>query len=346
VRTDSFRYELPSDRIAQTPTEPRDKAKLLDARTGVDHVVRALPELLKPGDLVVVNDTKVRAARLRGKRVPSGGEIEILLLDRFTAAGWTALVKPARRLRAGDVVEFPGLSATLTRAPQDGMIVIVLTSTEGRDIEEVISEVGEMPLPPYIHTRLENPDRYQTTYAKTVGSAAAPTAGLHLSNEVFEGLEDRNIGLASIELRVGVGTFRTISDESIETHQMHDEWTSVSTDTVEAVNSTKASGGRIVAIGTTVVRALETGATSVGLGTWEGQTDLYITPGYRFEIVDLLMTNFHVPGSSLLVMIAAFMGDAWRDVYKMALSRDYRFLSFGDAMLAELDAGAWMSEHV
>ncbi len=336
-----FRYDLPSHRIAQTPTEPRHRARLLDARTNADHVVQALPELLEPGDLVVVNNTKVRAARLRGTRVPSGGEIEMLLLDRTGGDRWTALAKPSRRLTAGDVVEFRGLRAKLTRAPQDGMVTIVLTSTDGRDIEEVVAEVGEMPLPPYIHAGLEDPDRYQTTYAKTVGSAAAPTAGLHLNETVFTGLRDRQIALVSIELRVGLGTFRAISTESIETHQMHSEWISVSAETAEAINSTKAAGGRIVAIGTTVVRALETCATSSGLDARQGPTDLYITPGYRFEIVDLLMTNFHVPGSSLLVLVAAFMGEAWRDLYTTALSRDYRFLSFGDAMLAELDREAW-----
>lgn len=335
MRTDSFVYDLPEDRIAQTPIEPRDAARLLDVRTMTDHVVADLPDLLAPGDLLVVNDTKVRAARLHGRRRDTGGAVEVLLLDHLATGSWSALVRPARRLRAGLIVEAGPLEATLRTDPREGIVELDLSAGDGADVEAAIAAVGEVPLPPYIHTALANPERYQTTYARTVGSAAAPTAGLHLTERVFTRLAERDIGVASVELRVGLGTFRPISTETIDEHEMHAEWISVPQATVERVTATRRAGGRVVAVGTTVVRALESAARSGELAPWSGHTDLYITPGYRFRVVDLLMTNFHVPGSSLLVLVAALAGDRWRDAYAAALGRGYRFLSFGDAMLLE-----------
>ncbi len=335
MRTEAFHYDLPAERIAQTPMDPRDGARLLDGRTMMDGVVRDLPDLLEAGDLVVVNDTRVRAARLRGRRVPTGGSIELLLLERIRADEWTALVKPARRLGVGDDIDLGGLAATVLSRPDRGVVTVALRAVGGGDIEEAIEGVGEMPLPPYIHTPLGDPDRYQTTFAAKVGSAAAPTAGLHLTNDVFAGLAARQIRVATVELAVGLDTFRPITTDTIEAHEMHSERISMSTQAADEINATKQAGGRVVAIGTTVVRTLEACATGARVAPFQGRTDLYITPGYRFRTVDLMMTNFHVPGSSLLVMVAAFIGDEWRELYRTALERGYRFLSFGDAMLLE-----------
>jgi len=335
VRTDSFRYELPDDRIAQTPVEPRDSARLLDVRSMTDHRVADLPSLLEPGDLVVVNESRVRAARLRAHREGTGGAVELLVLERLGDDRWSALVRPARRLRAGSVVRCGPLIATLRGDPVDGLVELTLATDSGDDVEAVIAEVGHMPLPPYIHERLADPERYQTVYAAVVGSAAAPTAGLHLTPELFSALAARQIGVAAVELRVGLGTFRPITVESIAEHDMHAEWISVGRETVDVISEVRSRGGRVVAVGTTVVRALESAAAGGQLRPTEGHTNLYITPGHRFNAVDLLMTNFHIPGSSLLVMVAAFAGERWREAYAAALTRGYRFLSFGDAMLLE-----------
>ena len=333
MKTSEFVYELPQRLIAQTPVEPRDSARLIRASDLSDWTIRDLPSLLKPGDLVVVNETRVRAARLRGRRAETGGAVELLLLGRI-GDRWEALVKPARRLKVGTVIEFARLSARLETDPVDGKTVVSLDSGAG-SIEDVIAEEGEMPMPPYIHETLGDAERYQTVFSQRVGSAAAPTAGLHFTTALFDDLAGLGVDVARVELQVGLDTFRPITVDNIADHEMHSEWISVSPDTVEAVECTKAAGGRVVAIGTTTVRALESAAASGTLATFEGATRLYITPGYRFRVVDTLMTNFHVPGSSLLVMVAAFAGDRWRDVYQAAIERNYRFLSFGDAMLFE-----------
>lgn len=336
MRTERFRYDLPEELIAQHPIEPRDAARLLVGSDLTDRLVADLPELLQPGDLVVVNDTRVRAARLRGRRDPTGGAVELLLLEERGERVWRGLVKPARRLRAGDRLEFGQLSARLLTDPVDGLVDVRLESEIGGDIEDVIAEVGSIPLPPYIRAELEDPERYQTTYAARVGSAAAPTAGLHLTSGVLAGLAGRGIGVARVELRVGLDTFRPITTERIEDHEMHSEWISLPAETAAAIERTRRSGGRIVAIGTTVVRTLEARADGGGgVIPGEGTTDLFITPGYGFGVVDVLMTNFHIPGSSLLVLVAAFVGERWRDIYEAAVARRYRFLSFGDAMLVE-----------
>lgn len=331
MRTEDFSYDLPDERIAQTPIEPRDAALLLRASDLSDWTVADLPSLLDPGDVVVVNETRVRAARLRGRRQETGGAVELLLLSG-DGDRWQAMVRPARRLRAGAVIEFGRLSARLLDDPVDGIATVALDAAGG-SIEDVIGEVGHMPLPPYIHEPLTDPERYQTVFGRRVGSAAAPTAGLHLTESVFEGLAAREIAVGRVELQVGLDTFRPITSETIDDHEMHSEWISVSAETVDLVTNARDQGGRVIAIGTTVVRALESAAASGELGPVEGPTRLYITPGYRFQVVDRLLTNFHIPGSSLLVLVAAFAGDRWRDVYATALERPYRFLSFGDACL-------------
>jgi len=333
MKTSDFLYDLPDDRIAQVPVEPRDAARLLVADTMEDRVFRDLPDLLDPGDLLVINRTRVRRARLIGRKVPTGGRVELLLLAPFGDGTWEALVRPARRLRAGTVIGIGGMVATLVDDPHEGVARIELEAGAG-DLEEEIEDLGEMPLPPYIHARPADPQRYQTVYADRIGSAAAPTAGLHFTPEVLERIEGRGVRTASVDLEIGVDTFRPISGERVEDHVMHTERFEIPQQTAEAVDAARRRRGRVVAVGTTVVRALESAATGEGgVAARRGSTDLFITPGFRFRVVDVLVTNFHVPGSSLVVLVAAFMGDRWREAYRVALERGYRFLSFGDAMM-------------
>ena len=288
-----------------------------------------LADLLEPGDLLVVNNTKVRAARLIGKRVETGGRIELLLLERRDDGQWMALAKPARRLRPGVVIEFEGLTANVQTYPSAGLVQV---SLDAQDEELAIAAAGEMPLPPYFTGQLSDPDRYQTLYADVPGSAAAPTAGLHFTNEVMVGLAEKGIEVASVDLHVSLDTFRPMTEEVVEDHQIHSEWCSVPEETAHAI----ADSERVIAVGTTVVRTLESFADHHG-GVASGvrRTDIFITPGYEFRVVDGLITNFHMPSSTLLVLLAGFMGDRWRLAYQSALDRGYRFLSFGDAMFAE-----------
>jgi len=341
LKTADFSYHLPSELIAQSPVEPRDSARLLRASDLSDWTVRDLPMLLKPGDLIVVNETRVRAARLIGRRDPTGGRVELLLLGR-DGDRWKALMKPSRRIRAASVIRIGSLVATVRTDPAEGMVELTLEAeaggSAGRDVEEVIARVGQVPLPPYIHRNIDDPERYQTVFGRNVGSAAAPTAGLHLTDRTLDGLKERGIGLARVELQIGLDTFRPINVADVTDHVMHSEWIDVPGSTVRQIEEARTAGGRIVAIGTTVVRALETACAGGGMAPYRGSTRLYITPGYRFGAVDVLITNFHMPSSSLLVLVAAFLGEAWRDVYGTALARNYRFLSFGDAMLLERSA--------
>lgn len=331
MRTEDFRYHLPEAAIAQSAIEPRDSARLLDTRDLGDHRFSGLPGLLEPGDLVVVNRTRVRRARLHGTK-PTGGAVEVLVLAPLGDGTWEALVRPARRLREGSEIVVPGATLEVTGAPRDG-VVRIRASTGS--LEAAMAQAGEVPLPPYFHGTLADPERYQTVFADREGSAAAPTAGLHFTAAVSEGLAARGIPIVALELDIGLDTFRPIATAAVADHRMHRERFRVPPPVVEAVADTRRRGGRVVAIGTTVVRALEAAAGDGELRAAEGDTDLFITPGYRFRVVDLLVTNFHVPGSTLLVLIAAFMGPRWREAYATALSRGYRFLSFGDAMLAE-----------
>ncbi len=334
MKTSDFAYELAESAIAQTPIEPRDAARLLVADSLVDRRFRELPDLLSPGDLVIVNQTRVRRARILGRKAGTGGRAEILLLAPLGDGTWEALVRPARRLRAGAVIEAGSITATLRTDPSEGTARVLL-ETDGSDPEQAIEDAGDIPLPPYIRSPISNPDRYQTVYARTLGSAAAPTAGLHFTPAVIDGLADRGVEMAVVELDIGLDTFRPISTEAVEDHRMHTESYRIPAETADAVAAARRRGGRVVAIGTTVVRTLESAARPGGLvEATAGSTDLFITPGYRFAVVDLLVTNFHVPGSSLVVLVAAFMGPRWKEAYAAALARGYRFLSFGDAMMA------------
>jgi S-adenosylmethionine:tRNA ribosyltransferase-isomerase len=330
MRRDDFEYELPDDLIAQTPVEPRDSARLLVDRGSsapTDHRVAELPELLRDGDLLVVNTTKVIPARLHLAR-HSGGAVEVLLLEPVDGArrSWEALVRPARKLRAGErlvvggreVVEVQGRSTS-----GDTMIVDLLGEA---DPVVQLQELGEMPLPPYIRERLVDQNRYQTVYAEQPGSAAAPTAGLHLTERIFADLAGRGVQRADVELVVGLDTFRPIATVEVSDHRMHTERYRVPDATAEACRQAR----RVVAVGTTAVRALESAAAT---GRTEGRTDLFIRRPFDWQVVDVMMTNFHLPGTTLLVMIDAFVGERWRRLYSTAIERQYRFLSFGDAML-------------
>jgi S-adenosylmethionine:tRNA ribosyltransferase-isomerase len=333
MRVEDFEYPLPDSAIAQEAIEPRHDSRLLDTRDMSDHRFLDLPSMLRPGDLVVINETRVRAARLAGRRLDTGGSIEVLLLEARPDGLWEALARPSRRLRPGIVIEIEGLRVTIVDGPDKGMVVVDI---EARDVEAAIANAGNVPLPPYFQGTLDDPDRYQTMFARRIGSAAAPTAGLHFTEEVANRLRQREIEIAAVDLHVGIDTFRPIATESIEEHVMHSEWCSIPQSTAAAVDSARARGGRVVAIGTTVVRTLESFADRAGtVAAGERETNLFITPGVEFRVVDALVTNFHVPGSTLVVLVAAFMGDRWREAYRIALERGYRFLSFGDAMLAE-----------
>ena len=306
MRVEDFTYELPESAIAQEAIEPRDSARLLDTRDMSDHHFTDLPDLLQSGDLMVVNDTKVRAARLVGHRSETGGQVELLVLGARPDGLWECLARPSRRLRPGIRIEFDGLSAEITAGPEEGLVVV---DFEAPDVEAAIEAAGEVPLPPYFHGELDDPARYQTMFASVPGSSAAPTAGLHFTDRVIEGLRDRGIETATVDLHVGVDTFRPIATENIEDHKMHNEWCSIPEATAAAIATVQERGGRVVAIGTTTVRTLESLGNDDGTVT-EGatDTDLFLKPGSRFRVVDALVTNFHVPESTLIVLLAGFMG--------------------------------------
>jgi S-adenosylmethionine:tRNA ribosyltransferase-isomerase len=352
-----FDYPLPEAAIAQTPVEPRDSARLL-VDGGPDGApqhrrVADLPELLGPGDLLVVNDTRVRPARLHLVKT-SGGAVEVLLLDRRPDGTWEALVKPSRRVAPGTVLHTPdGQPAvtvgedlggrrlvTLVDAPVEPSIGGLVGApaggpddvdapvdpSDGDNEPALLATYGEVPLPPYIHEPLADPERYQTVFARRTGSVAAPTAGLHLTDDVLDRCRERGVRIERVELQVGLGTFRPIATDVVEHHHMHAERYRVPPEVMVAA----AEATRVVAVGTTVVRSLESAAAT---GRCEGSTELFIRGDHDWRVVDLLLTNFHVPRSSLLVLVDAFVGPRWRRLYEEALAEGYRFLSFGDAML-------------
>lgn len=338
MRTDDFDYRLPHELIAQHPA-PRGSSRLfaIDREGAERHGrFRDLPSLLAPGDLVVVNDSRVLPARLFAT-TEAGGRVEVLLLEPEGELDWIVLARPARKLRPGRRLALPlGIELECRERLTDGKLRVRLS----RPIEDELDEIGHVPLPPYIR-RADNAadrERYQTIFARSSGSVAAPTAGLHFSDEVVEELASRGIGLARVTLHVGLGTFRPVSVGDLRQHRMDAERYEIPAETAAAIRATRRAGGRVLAVGTTVVRTLEAAALAAADDTpsGAGRTDLFIVPGFRFRAVDLLLTNFHLPRSTLLMLVAAFVGrDRCLDAYREAIAESYRFYSYGDAMLAE-----------
>ena len=343
LKLSSYFYDLPQDRIAQNPAEPRDSSKLLTLtgkETYAHYRVRDLPSVLRTGDLLVLNNTKVLPARLFGHK-PEGAAVEILLLEERSPLTWLALVKPGRRLKPGTKIHFgpnseaPELVAdVLTSDAETNGRILQFSVTGDESFYDVCDRLGKMPLPPYITDSSAPPDRYQTIYAEQVGAVAAPTAGLHFTPELFDRLAEAGIDSTFITLHVGVGTFRPVEAETITDHKMHAEQIDISAETVEKIRATQAAGGRIIAVGTTVARTLEGAAQSGKLQAFRGKTDLFIYPGYRWRVLDGLLTNFHLPGASLMMLVSAMIGrDRLLQIYQTAIEENYRFYSFGDAML-------------
>ena len=336
---DDYDYVLPESSIAQHPVEPRDSARLLESVDPAGPVahrhVHDLPSLLLPGDLLVVNETRVIPARLNLHK-DTGGAVEVFLLERSADGSWEALVKPSRKVPPGTQLSpGDGLVVEIGGALDGGKRAVRLLDSAGAPLdpgaeEQQLERHGSAPLPPYITAPLVDSSRYQTTYARHAGSAAAPTAGLHFTPELFSALHDRGVGLAKVDLSVGLDTFRPVTADRPEDHDIHSERFRVPPSTWDAVEATRAGGGRVVAVGTTTVRSLETAAAS---GMLDGRTKLLIYGDYPFRVVDLLLTNFHLPRSSLLLLVEAFAGPRWRSLYRTALDEGYRFLSLGDAML-------------
>lgn len=342
----AYDYELPEAQIAQNPAVPRDSSQLLvvDANPSYRHrIFRDLPDLLQPGDLLVFNNTRVIPARLYGQKV-GGAKAEVLLLEEEQPDHWLALVKPGRRLKVGARIQFepapqavqaPPLYATVLAvdAPTGGRI-LQFDLAPGQSLVQVLPDYGIVPLPPYITQSQADSEQYQTVYGDRPGSAAAPTAGLHFTPNLLQRLEQQGIQSAYVTLHVGVGTFRPVEAEIITEHRMHGEWLEVPAETVEKIGQTQARGGRVIAVGTTTVRSLEGAAQTGTLQPYCGKTDLFIYPGYQWRVVEGLITNFHLPKSSLMMLVSTLVGrQRLLDLYQVAIAENYRFYSFGDAML-------------
>jgi S-adenosylmethionine:tRNA ribosyltransferase-isomerase len=352
MRTDLFDFELPTASIALRPASPRDSAKMLVVQPdGVlrDRSVADLPQWLEPGDRLVVNDTKVIAAKLGGRRIGQTTEpkIEATLIKRLDGSRWQALVKPAKKLSRGDVVRFGNegrvcllghLDAQVEHKGEDGEVTLSF-SFHGPALDQAIADLGSPPLPPYIASKRAPDERditdYQTMFASEEGAVAAPTAGLHFTPALEAALRARGVGIERVTLHVGAGTFLPVKSEDIAEHKMHPEWGSISRATCDALNAARAKGGRIVAVGTTSLRLLESAAAEDGtIQPFTGETAIFITPGYRFRAADILLTNFHLPRSTLFMLVSAFSGlEAMKNAYAHAINSGYRFYSYGDACL-------------
>ncbi len=338
MKTDDFFYVLPQEQIAQRPAEPRDSSRLLvldrQSDTLSHQTFRNLPDFLDPGDVLVFNDTRVLPARLKARKIPTGGEVEILLLRQVSHDTWEALVGGKRVL--------PGLQLQVTESLEAAVVKDLERSKRliqfSDDIIPQLESIGEMPLPPYIHEPLRSHDEYQTMFARENGSAAAPTAGLHFTPRLLAKIRDRGVQLASITLHVGLDTFAPVTEENPQEHAIHTEWCSLPDQTAHTLRAARAAGNRIIAVGTTTTRVLETAARRAGTAElvepFSGPTDLYILPGFQFKVVDGLITNFHLPRSTLLMLVSAFAGrERILNTYQAAQKQGYRFYSFGDAML-------------
>lgn len=339
MNTTDFDFDLPEELIAQTPLEVRDSSRLLildkKQKTLTDSHFDAILDQLKPGDALVMNNTRVLPARLYGEKPDTHGHVELLLLKNTQADQWEVLAKPAKRLRVGARISFGDgrLMATVLEELEHGGRIVEF-SYDGIFLE-VLESLGEMPLPPYIHEKLEDRERYQTVYAKENGSAAAPTAGLHFTKELLEQIEAKGVHLVYLTLHVGLGTFRPVSVDNVEEHEMHSEYYQLNQEAADTLNHVKKNGGRVVAVGTTSIRTLETIGNKFDgqLEADSGWTNIFIKPGYEFKVVDAFSTNFHLPKSTLVMLVAAFAGREFvLEAYRHAVEERYRFFSFGDAM--------------
>lgn len=333
MKTSDFDYHLPESSIAQTPAEPRDSSRLLvlNRESGnLEHKnFRDIIDYLKPNDLLILNQTRVIPARIFAKK-ETGGKVELLLLRRRDALTWESLVG-GKGLRVGTKVQ-------IENGPQAEILEILEGSERlikfSEPVEPYFSKVGNVPLPPYIHEKLSDPERYQTVFAKEPGSAAAPTAGLHFTPQLLDQLKEKGVKITYVTLHVGLDTFAPVTEESPEEHKIHTEWCELSKETADLINQTKESGGRVIAVGTTSVRTLESAARKSPIEAFIGSTDIFILPGYQFKVVDVMITNFHLPKSTLIMLVSAFAGrEKILSAYETAIKEGYRFYSFGDAML-------------
>ncbi|WP_067619595.1 tRNA preQ1(34) S-adenosylmethionine ribosyltransferase-isomerase QueA [Alicyclobacillus acidiphilus] len=351
MRLEEFDYDLPERLIAQVPLDVRDQSRLLvvdPVEQSLHHRVFAdIVDYLEPQDVLVLNDSRVLPARLFATKVDTGARAEILLLrpSGDDPQVWQALTRPAKRLRRGTRLrigeERDGVEIEIVDTHEEGVRSVRFLTEE--PVEQVADRLGQMPLPPYIHEDLQEKERYQTVYAKTTGSVAAPTAGLHFTTALLDRIRDKGVQICHVTLHVGLGTFRTVQVEHVESHRMHSEWYEVDERTAEIVNEARERGSRVVAVGTTALRTLESAGASGRLLAQRGETDIFIYPGYQFRIADALITNFHLPKSTLFMLVCAWLGtDFAKEVYRQAVEAEYRFFSFGDAMFiarrAHLDA--------
>ena len=339
MKTHDFYYDLPKERIAQTPVEPRDHSRLLvmDRFTGeMEHRhFYDIVDYLRPGDLLVINDSRVLPARLYGYKEDTGAHMELLLLEQKENLVWECLAKPGKKAKPGTKLIFGDglLTGEVVEVKEDGNRMVQFTC-DG-NFYSVLDQIGQMPLPPYITEKLQDKERYQTVYSKELGSAAAPTAGLHFTPELMDKIRAMGVEFASVTLHVGLGTFRPVKAEEVTDHKMHSEHCLLPQETADKILKTKANGGRVIAVGTTSCRTLESVATFTGkIQPWEGYTDIFIYPGYQFKVLDGLITNFHLPESTLIMLVSAFAGrEHILHAYEEAVKREYRFFSFGDACL-------------
>ncbi len=345
MKLSAFDFDLPDRLIATRPARPRSSARLLLAEAGgiADRIVNELPGILRPGDRLILNDTKVIPARLSGLRHRAGeagqtsARIEVTLLEPQADGNWTALVKPLKKLRDGEVVVFSDVLSAEMTGRMDGQARLKF-NLAGDDFDAALAEVGAMPLPPYIAAKrpadAADKDDYQTYWARRSGAVAAPTASLHFDGPLLAALKARGVQFTHVTLHVGAGTFLPVKVDDISTHKMHAEWGEVTPEAATEINATKAAGGRIIPVGTTALRLIESAAKDGQIQPWRGPTDIFITPGFAFQIADGLMTNFHLPKSTLMMLVSALMGvETIREIYAHAIAQEYRFFSYGDSSL-------------
>lgn len=340
MKVEEFNYQLPEELIAQKPLPKRDESRLMvlnpQQETIAEDIFKNLKEYLNPGDMIIMNNSRVIPARLYGAKIPTGTEIELLLLNELAEGRWEVLVRPGRRAKKGVKIKFQDIleAEVVEYTDFGGRIVEFSWDQKKYNFEEVLNKLGEMPLPPYINEKLDDPERYQTVYSKKRGSAAAPTAGLHFTDSLLKELKEYGVILDYITLHVGLGTFRPVKSEEIEDHEMHAEYAEISAATAAKIKEVKAKGNKVIAVGTTVTRTLESAAETGEISEYQGWTDIFIFPGYEFKVIDSLITNFHLPKSTLLMLVSALAGkELVLNAYQEAVQKEYRFFSLGDAML-------------